>query len=160
MPASKIVDEEEAVRWYEEGKTYAWFVQQYKEKYNIETSEPMWAAWRRRRGLKRRNLRDDDLIPWKLKEEHRHLYPVMMLRLEARRRENERAEKANEEPAYQISKRDMDRLKSWKQTLTEGGLVVHYDPETTDGFFLVPRGEKDKDLIHPPTRKTGNKARD
>ncbi|MGW1558301.1 hypothetical protein ACWCQ1_17525 [Streptomyces sp. NPDC002144] len=149
MPKSKIVDEEEVKRWFEEGQTYEWMQTQYREKYNIETSVPMWSAYRRRRGLERRNLRDDQLLPWKIKDEHRHQYPALMLRAEARRRAGK-----------ELTERDERRLASWKRMLDEDKLVVHYDGETEDGFFYVPREERDKDLIREPRAKTGNKARD
>ncbi|MGW3336222.1 hypothetical protein ACWDCL_01910 [Streptomyces sp. NPDC001009] len=149
MP-SKIQDEAEVRRWFEEGLTYTEMQAIYREKYNIETSVPMWSAWRRRNGIERRNLRDAELIPWRVKEEHRHKYPAIMLRAEAR----SRAER-------KVSDRDMGRLKAWKQWLGEENLVVHYDADTSDGFFYVPREETDADLVRrPPEGQTGNKARD
>ncbi|WP_256356162.1 hypothetical protein [Streptomyces sp. PKU-EA00015] len=121
----------------------------YLKKYGIETSIPMWAAFRRRKGLDRRNLRDDELLPWKVKDEHRHMYPAIMLRVEARRRADR-----------DVSDRDLKRLTSWKQSLNEDQLVVHYDPDTEAGFFYVPREAQDDDLIRKPSLKTGNQARD
>jgi hypothetical protein len=149
MPATKIQDRAEVLRWFEQNKTYAWMVEQYKKKYNIETTEPMWAAFRRRNQIERRNTRSDDLIPWKLKDEHRHLYPAMMLRTEGRLRAGKpvAADKAR-------------KLERWKQSLQEDNLVVHYDPETPEGFFYIPREEQDTDLIRKPRLKTGNQARD
>ncbi|MER7109676.1 hypothetical protein [Streptomyces sp. NPDC000229] len=123
--------------------------QTYREKYGIETTIPMWAAFRRRKGLDRRNLRADDLIPWKVKAEHRHLYPAIMLRAEARLR-----------AGRELNERDTKRLANWKQTLEEDKLVVHYDEDTTEGFFYVPREPGDADLIRAPKLKTGNQARD
>ncbi|MFE0771955.1 hypothetical protein [Streptomyces sp. NPDC058861] len=149
MPASKIQDKTEVLRWFREKRTYDWMVQQYKEKYGISTTVPMWAAFRRRNGLDRRNARADDLIPWKLREDHRHLYPVMMLRAEGRLR----AKKP-------VSEAIMKKLASWKQSLEEDNLVVHYDPDTEDGFFYIPREDQDTDLIREPMEKTGNQARD
>ncbi|MCD7438972.1 hypothetical protein K4B79_12130 [Streptomyces lincolnensis] len=149
MGARKIQDEEEVKRWFEEGRTYEWMQAYYLEHYNIETTIPMWAAFRRRKGLDRRNLRDDALIPWKVNEEHRHLYPVMMLRAEARLR-----------AGRTLSPDDARKLTNWKAFLKEDNLVVHYDEETPDGFFYVPREEKDADLIREPETKTGNQARD
>ncbi|WP_371671213.1 hypothetical protein OG985_28495 [Streptomyces sp. NBC_00289] len=149
MPPRKIQDEAEVIRWFEEGKTYEWMQAEYLRKYNIETSVPMWSAFRRRKGLDRRNLRDDSLIPWKIKAEHRHMYPAIMLRVEGR----VRADRNN-------SERDLNRVTSWKEMLAEGNLVVHYDPDTEDGFFYVPREDGDTDLIRRPKDATGNKAQD
>ncbi|MFI1655606.1 hypothetical protein ACH4ZU_11965 [Streptomyces sp. NPDC020472] len=149
MPPRKIQDEQEVIRWFEEGRTYTWMQETYRTKYNIETTIPMWAAFRRRKGLDRRNLRDDELIPWKVEDEHRHLYPLMMLRIEARVR-----------AGREESEHNLKRLASWKEKLKNRGLVVHYDPETEAGFFYVPHEESDTDLIREPSQKTGNKARD
>lgn len=149
MAASKIQDETEVLRWFRENRTYAWMVEQYKVKYNITTSEPMWAAFRRRRGLDRRNTRSEDLLPWKLNDEHRHLYPAMMLRTEGRRRAGK-----------PVAEDKAKKLAGWKTYLEENNLVVHYDPDTDEGFFLVPREERDTDLIREPEVRTGNQARD
>lgn len=162
MPASKIVDEQEVIQWFKDGKTYPEMQQLYMEKYGIETSAPMWSSFRRRRGLSRRNLRADDLLPWKMNEEHRHHYPPIMLRIEARLREEKAALERGEKPERPVSDRDKKRLESWKQGLKADGqdLVVHYDPDTEEGWFLVPRRPEDTDLIRTPPRKTGNQARD
>ncbi|MGA5019237.1 hypothetical protein ACPCAA_17695 [Streptomyces griseoincarnatus] len=149
MPPRKIQNESEVIRWFEEGRTYEWMQQTYREKYNIETTVPMWAAFRRRKGLDRRNLRADNLLPWKVKAEHRHLYPAIMLRCEARLR-----------AGRELNERDTKRLANWKTMLDEDKLVVHYDPDTTEGFFYIPREERDTDLIREPQVATGNKAND
>ncbi|MGW2770170.1 hypothetical protein [Streptomyces sp. NPDC001275] len=143
MAKRKIQDEQEVIRWFEEGRTYQWMIEEYKRKYHIETVPSMWGNFRRRRGLDRRITRNDDLIPWEVKEEHRYKYPVAMLRLEARVRDGR-----------QLTANEQGRLDSWKEMLAEENAVVHYDPETDDGFFYVPRQEGDDDLIHRPKRKT------
>lgn len=142
MGKRKIQDEQEVIRWFEEGRTYAWMTEQYREKYGIETVGSMWGNFRRRRGLDRRIVRDDDLIPWAVKEEHRWAYPLAMLRAEARRR------------AGQATEADEARLESWLDMLKEEDAVVHYDPDTEEGFHYVPRQSGDEDLIHEPARKT------
>ncbi|MFB8350979.1 hypothetical protein [Streptomyces niveus] len=143
MAARKIQDETEVIRWFEEGKTYQWMIDEYKRKYGINTVPSMWSNFRRRRGLDRRIARDDDLIPWEVKEEHRWLYPVAMLRAEARHRQG-----------FPVTDSDRARLNSWKEMLEEESAVVHYDPDTEEGFFYVPRQEGDDDLIHQPKTKT------
>lgn len=144
MPKSKIVDETEVIRWFEEGRTYEWMTDTYLEKYHIETSPSMWGNFRRRRGLDRRNVRNDDLIPWHVRSEHRWAYPLAMLRSEARLREG-------------VVLREMEsiRLDGFKRGLKQDDLVIHYDPDTDEGFFYVPRREGvDTDLIRKPDRKT------
>ena len=85
MGKSKIQNEREVLRWFEEGRTCEWMVRTYRQKYNIETTISMWANFRRRRGLVRRLTWDDELILWKIKPQHNHGYPILMLRKEARR---------------------------------------------------------------------------
>ncbi|GAA0967362.1 hypothetical protein [Actinocorallia libanotica] len=143
MGARKIQDESEVIRWFEEGRTYQWMVEEYKRKYNIETVPSLWSNFRRRRGLERRIVRDDELIPWEVKEEHRWLYPIAMLRAEGRRRAGK-----------ELKENESTRLASWKKMLEEEGVVVHYDPETEDGFFYVPRTPEDNDIIRKPKQKT------
>lgn len=144
MPASKIQDEGEVIRWIEEGRTYAWMTEEYQRKYNIQTSPSMWSNFRRRHGLDRRIARDDDLIPWEVKVEHRWRYPLAMLRHEARRR-------AGMAQAADIP----EKLEAWKRNLAEEDVVVHYEPDTEDGFFYVPRRKGiDTDLIRVPEHKT------
>ena len=146
--ASKIVDEQEVLRWFEEGKPYNWMVDEYLRKYNIETVPSLWGNFRSRRGLPRRIARDDVLIPWAVNLEHRQLYPLAMLRLEGRRRDN-----------FELREADSSRLDSWLESLAANSAVVHYDPDTEQGFFYVPREEGDSDLIREPVKKTTTRLR-
>ena len=143
MAAGKIVSEQEVIRWFEEGRTYQWMVEEYRRKYNIDTVPSLWGNFRRRRGLARRITRDDNLIPWAVKVEHRWAYPLAMLRVEARRR-----------AGRELREDDRARLESWLEMLSEEDAVVHYDPDTDEGFFYVSREDGDSDLIHQPARKT------
>lgn len=142
MGARKIQDEQEVIRWFQEGRTYKWMIEEYKRKYHIDTVPSMWGNFRRRRGLDRRIVRNDNLIPWAVKEEHRWAYPLSMLRTEARRREG------------QASEGDVARLDAWLEMLKSEDAVVHYDPDTEEGFHYIPRQSGDEDLIHEPPRKT------
>ena len=146
--ASKIVDEQEVLRWFEEGKSYNWMCNEYLTKYNIETVNTMWSNFRSRRGLPRKIARNDDLIPWAVNLEHRQLYPLAMLRLEARRRDN-----------FTLKSADTLRLDSWRESLRQSQTVVHYDAETEQGFFYIPREDIDTDLIHEPSSKTTARPR-
>ncbi|MEU0739271.1 hypothetical protein [Streptomyces sp. NPDC006134] len=149
MPApTKIVDENEVLKWFQQGKTYAWMVQQYKELYGRETSISMWANYRRRHLMQRRITRDDDLIPWHVKEEHRYRYDLTMLRAEARRRDGK-----------ELSADMEQRLEAWLRDLKAKDAVVYYNPDTEEGFFLVPREESDDDLIRRPPEKTTKRPR-
>lgn len=142
MPASKIQNEDEVKRWFTEGKSYTEMCDLYRTKYNIETVPSLWGNFRRRHGLPRRFARNDNLIPWAVAKDHAYAYPLAMLRIEGRVREG-------------MSIRDTDRarLESWKAEREEQGTVVHYDPETEQGFFYVP-AEPGDDLIRQPRQKT------
>jgi hypothetical protein len=149
MPApSKIVDEAEVEKWFQQNKTYAWMRQAYLDQYGIETSISMWGNYRRRHKMKRRITRDDNLIPWAVEEKHRFRYEVIMLRLEARVRDGQ-----------ELPDREAKKLRSWLADLEEKNAVVHYDPETEQGFFLVPREEQDTDIIREPEEKTTKRRR-
>lgn len=144
MGARKIQDEQEVIRWFEEGRTYEWMVDEYRRKYNIETVPSMWGNFRRRKGLARRINRDDELIPWAVKLEHRYDYPIMMLRQEARRR-----------AGFDLTDEQLHALDAWKRGMERDRTVLHYDPDTERGWFYVPaRPGVDTDLIREPERKT------
>jgi hypothetical protein len=144
MPAPKIQDETEVKRWFEEGRTYAWMQAEYRRKYNIDTTLSMWGNFRRKHGLARRIQRDDELIPWAVQREHRWRYPVMMLRQEARRR-----------AGFELTPEQIAKLDAWKRGLADQGAVVHYEPDTEDGWFYVPaRPGIDTDLIRVPSKAT------
>ena len=132
----------EAIRWLEEGRTYQWMVEEYRRKYHIDTTISMWAALRRRHGIGARIVRDDALIPWAVKSEHRHAHAVSMLRAEARKRAGRK-----------LTPKMAEMLAAWLRGLATNGTVVHYD--TDEGWRYVPRREEDTDLIRVPERKTG-----
>lgn len=144
MPASKIQDETEVLRWFEEGRTYAWMTEEYLRKYNVEMSPSAWGNFRRRRGLTRRITRDDDLIPWEVNREHRWAWPINMLRQEARRR-----------AGHQLTDKMAANVDAWLAGMERDGTVLHYDGDTDEGWFYVPRRPGiDKDIIRVPERKT------
>lgn len=143
VPAKKIVDEGEVKKWFAEGKSYPWMVEKYMSKYGIEIGESAFGNFRRAHGLHRRNVRNDDLIPWLVKPEHRHRWPLTMLRLLARRRANE--------PLSVKRNHDLD---VWLAGLERDNIVVHYDPDTAEGFHYVTRTKKDVDVIRFPARRT------
>lgn len=143
MGASKIVNEQEVIRWFEEGRTYQWMSDEYLRRYNLEMSPSAWGNFRARRGLSRRITRDDDLIPWHVKYEHRWDYNLAMLRVEARRR-----------AGHSLRESDASKLESWRRKLDDLNAVVHYDPDTPEGFFYVPRERGDTDIIRRPKVKT------
>lgn len=146
MAASKIQNEQEVKRWFEEGRTYAWMVEEYRRKYNIETSISMWGNFRRRHGFDRRTAWDTDLIPWAIDVKHRYDYPVLMLRKEARRR-----------AGFPMTAEQEHEIDAWLAGMEANNAVLHYDPDTEQGWFYVPREPGDTDIIRRPSRVTGKK---
>lgn len=141
MPASKIQDEQEVLRWFADGKTYEEMSRIYLEKYNIETVPSMWGNFRRRHGLTRRIVRDDTLIPWRVKPEHKHAFYVQLLRWEARER-----------AGAPLRDRDRHDLTTFRERLRREKLVVDYDE--AEGFRLVSRLPSDRDIIRRPRVRT------
>ena len=139
--ASKMQDVTEFRRWYAEGREYKWMVQTYLDKYSIETTPAMFSNWRARLGLNPRMARRDGvLIPWKVEDHHAWLSPMRMLRAEARAR-----------TGLDLAPDTAVRLEAWRQALKEQGRVVHYDAETEQGFFYIPKREGvDTDLVRLP----------
>ncbi|WP_091219960.1 hypothetical protein [Geodermatophilus siccatus] len=148
MPARKIVDEQEVIRWFQEGRTYDWMCHEYRRKYGIETRPSLWGNFRRRRGLTRRTVRDDELIPWAVKPEHRGAHALQMLRLEARARAGE-----------PVREGDAARHRNFMRNLADQNAVVEYDPDTPEGFRIVPRQQGDTDVIRRPVTRLTTKHR-
>lgn len=136
-----IQDESEVRRWIEEGRTFAWMVEEYERKYNLQVTSSMFTNFRARNGLPRREVRDSSLIPWEVKREHRWKHPLAMLRAEAQVRAGETLN-----PAGRMALKHA----SFMARLRDEDLVVYYDPDTEEGFFLVPREPEDEDIIRLP----------
>lgn len=94
------------------------------QRYGLEVSNP--------------KPRYDNLLPWKVREEHIHHYDARMLRLEGRRR-----------AGVELSDENARRLANWKQQLEESNAVVAYDDTFPEGFVWVERRDGEE-LIHPP----------
>lgn len=149
MPGEKLQSPAEFTKWWNEGKTYQWIIDEYRRKYHIEITPSAIGNWRARLGLERRQQRSLDLIPWTVEERHRYRHALAMLRAEARRRAGA--------PLSAIQK---TRLDSWMAFMKEEDAVVHYDPETEEGFFYVPRREGvDKDLVRMPEHSTRTRGK-
>jgi hypothetical protein len=140
MPREKLVNRPEAIRWLAEGRTYAACVQAHLDKYNVQTAPSTWAKLRAQAGLARRLVRDDTLIPWDVKVEHRWAYPLVMLRFEAKRRAGKT-----------LTDLETAKLDPFLQRLNDQQQVIMYDASTVEGFFFVPRLASDDDIIRKPT---------
>lgn len=144
MSASKLVNRDEFVMWYEEGKKYSWIIEEYKRKYGVDVGLGTISNWRHQLSLKKREVIDPNLIPWAVRREHRHGHVLQMLRTEGRRRAGEPI------PADRLRK-----LEGFLKNLATQDAVVHYEPDTDQGWFLVQRRpEVDTDIIRAPAGAT------
>lgn len=114
----------------------------YKE-HNISVTPNAIVAWRRRHGKKPKRPRYNDLLPWRVREEHIYDYIPRLLRFEARMRQG-----------LPVAPKDQANVRLFKQKLDgafPGGGVVHYDPDTEQGWWVVERRPGiDTDLIRNP----------
>lgn len=88
-----------------------------------------------------RTTTDESAIPWHpVRPEHRSRYLVRMLRAAARRDRGEQSA-----PVLEA------QLDNFLKQVDELDFVIHYDPDTDDGFFRVARrAGVDKGLIRDP----------
>lgn len=148
MSTSKLQNRDEFVRWYRDGKTYSWMIEQYWDKYGIEIGYGTISNWRHQLGLERRAVRDPNLIPWTVKPEHRINHLLNMLRAEGRRRSGQ-----------DVAPSTLKKLEAWLEWLKEQDVVVHYDPDTEPGWWVVPRRPGiDTDIIRKPSAKTRSRG--
>lgn len=143
MPA-KLIPDNEVEQLIRQGKTDREIVEYLENNQGLVVTEGALRVWRYRRGLEPRRARYNDLIPWRVKLNHTHLYVPKLLRFEARRRQG-----------LELNPRDAARLEKFKQNLAEAfdgrGGVVHYDPETDQGWWIVERRPGvDTDIIRNP----------
>ena len=137
---TKMQDVEEFKRWYADGVPYAEMVQRYKDKYNIDTTLTMFSGWRTRLGLRPRIAgRDEALLPWDIKPEHAWSTMMRLLQAEGRLRRG-----------MPVTLQQQDQLAELKGYLEQTGSVIHYEPDTVEGFWIVPREDGDDPLVRPP----------
>ncbi len=146
---SKIVDQQEVLRWFREQRPYPYMIEQYRTKYNVETTTQMWSEFRSRHGLPKRQSQDNSLLPWRLEPHHRFDRTAVLLRFETRRRAGK-----------ELAENHARQLTEWLAKLEKDQLVVDYDPTAPkgEGFKLVPREPGDADIVRRPTTDTGKRA--
>lgn len=124
------------------GRTDDQVVEYLKEHHSISVTRNAIVMWRKRRGEERVLPRYDDLLPWSVKVEHAYMYIPKLLRFEARKRRG-----------LPLDPRDERRLQVFKDKLAAENAVVHYDADTEQGWWTVPRREGiDTDIIRDPKR--------
>jgi hypothetical protein len=120
--------------YLDQGLTHAEIAEAWLKDSGVEIKRSTISMAIARYGLKdhspRAHMRHSDLIPWKLESEHVYRPEARLLRLEGRRRAGNELAPAEER-----------WLENWKKELREAGAVVHYEPDTEDGFFWVSRSD-------------------
>lgn len=139
----RVESEDEVVRWYNDGRTFRWMTEEHERKYGRKPSIAAFQSVIRRRGLPPRSLRENPLIPWRVRREHQRKWTHTQLRNENRRRNG-----------LHVNSSALTDLERWKIALDKAGAVVDYRRDTEEGYFLVPRRDGiDRDLIREPERE-------
>ncbi|MFY1688191.1 hypothetical protein [Plantactinospora sp. WMMB782] len=141
MSNQKIPPEAHAdiVRMLRAGETYESIVDWLKKNHGVSVRQHTISEFRKAQRLPARRGTHADLIPWTVRKEHQHLYVPQMLRALGQKR----AGKA-------LSEGVAGKLERWLPRV-QGDAVVHYDPDTDQGWFYVPRRPGiDKDVIRVP----------
>lgn len=142
MPGSRVRVESEAevASWYRAGKSYRWMTEEHERKYHRKPTVAAFQSIVRRMDLPPRSLRNNPLIPWRVRREHQRKWTHSLLRNENRRRSG-----------LPVPDTALTELERWKIGLEKAGAVVDYRPDTEEGYFLVPRRDGiDTDLIRVP----------
>lgn len=139
MPAKKIPDELVERLYEEEGLTATEIVEYLRVHMGIEVSREALSMWRKRRGLDR-NPAHPKRIPWKVRPEHGVTVEAQAIRSHSRR-----------EDGLPVDKERTRILASMERRLYPQGLVIHYDPDTEQGWWYVPaRPGIDLGLVREP----------
>lgn len=150
MPAERIIPSISILlRWRDEGLTHQQMADRvYSQTGKVVTRGAISAALSRAGETHR--VRYDDTIPWdRIKIEHNQEYPLVMLRLLARR-----------ERSLPIAPDQEERLDSWLERLDREDAVVMYEPRSEAGFYYVPRKREDGEgyVRRPKSTRQGRSA--
>jgi hypothetical protein len=135
MAAPRILPSDATLgKWRAEGLTLKQIVQRIEDETGAVVSVGSVASALSRAGLTNR-LRYEEHIPWDpVKIEHNKAYPLVMLRLLAKKDANE-----------PLTDDQESRLKSWLARMDEEDAVVLYKYDSEDGFYYVRRKPSDGD---------------
>jgi hypothetical protein len=124
------------------GMTHQQIADKVSSDEGVAVSREAVSAALSRAGMTNR-VRYEDEIPWRVKVEHQGSYDLWMLRLAAR-----------VDRGLGVSKTEARRLQVWKDRLNRNGAVIHYEPESEEGFWPVHREAGiDLGLIREPDRR-------
>jgi hypothetical protein len=139
-PPVKVPNKTQMRRYLSRGLTQQEIVEAWEADSGYRVSRSAIAMAIERYDLKSAHPRPTypDLLPWVIQVEHRNHIDARMLRLEGRRRSGQK-----------LHKQEQRWLDQWKHELFEvRNAVVHYEKDTDEGFFWIPRtAEHGDDLI-------------
>ena len=139
MPAPRQLPTSDVLRQLrQQGKTY----EEIAAMYGVTKGAVYWQL--RDAGISRKRPDHKKYLPWKVRTQHAHARPAMMLRLLSRR------EQGDEIP--EVKNRMLDK---WLQEIKEADVVVCYHRDmvpnpaspTTGGFYYSKRRPEDGDNI-------------
>lgn len=126
-------------KWRDEGLTAQQIVERIKEREGVEVAVGTVYAALSRAGLTDK-VRYVDFVPWKVRPDHANAFPLVMLRLAARR-----------DAGQTLPEERQAKLDRWVARLQEEDAVVAYVRDSADGFHYVPRRHGiDTGLIRVP----------
>lgn len=120
-------------RMREAGMTHQQIADAVKERTGYTVTRNAVTMALARHGLSESPKRYAEEIPWRVRQKHERHYALAMLRLYARQRRGQ-----------QLPQDQAHRLESWLRQLDEHDRVVHYEPNSPDGFYYVPRRAEDE----------------
>lgn len=139
MPAP-VLPQQKVERLARAGLSNAEIIERLRREDHIDTTTAAISMFRKRHDLPRLRARYEDLLPWQVRPEHGNLFMAKMLRTEGQLRAGK---ELPESTAAQHA--------AWRLRLEEADAVCHYDGETAEGWWLVPRRHGiDKGLIREP----------
>lgn len=128
------------LEWYVRlGLTQEQMVLRYLYETGFLYARPSFVNWLKEVEGHRSRPTYYDQLPWTVRKEHRMHWDARMLRLVGRRAQG--AEMSSDEARW---------LRDWEQKLFQADAVVHYEPDTEEGFHWVERGAGDHLHTRPP----------
>jgi len=146
MANAQVVPNKTELRAYlSQGLTQQQIVDAWKRDSGVTVSRSAIAMAIERYGLKSAHprARYEELLPWRVAIEHRERTDARMLRLEGRRRAGQK-----------LGEKEERWLDGWLEQLREQNAVIHYDRDTEQGFWWIPREpEHGDEIINRPKQK-------
>ena len=135
---NRVPDKTQMRRYLERKLTQQQIVDEWEKDSGIKVSRSAIGMAIKRYELESATPRPrfEDLLPWRVAEDHRMHYDARMLRLEGRRRRG-----------LALTDEHKKMLTAWLLRVKESNVVVTYQPETHEGFRWVERQESDGDSL-------------